>query len=177
MKPKTISTEMIRKGRIFDVVSANIREGEHEYKRDIIVHGGSAVILPVFEDMTIGFVRQYRHAAEKFLLELPAGTLEVGETPEASALREVEEEIGYKASKIQKLTEFYVSPGFLTEKMHVFLATDLTQTKQNLDDDEILSVERISFPDAMRMIENGEIEDAKTMLGLIFAKKQLNIGP
>ncbi|MEZ5344048.1 MAG: NUDIX hydrolase [Pyrinomonadaceae bacterium] len=177
MKPKTISTKMIRQGRIFDLLSATIREGENEYERDIIVHGGSAVIVPVFEDLTIGFVRQYRHAAEKFLLELPAGTLEAGETAEASAFREVEEEIGYKAAKIKKLTEFYVSPGFLTEKMHVFLATDLTRTEQNLDDDEILSVERISFQDALNMIANGEIEDAKTMLGLIFAKKQLNIDP
>ncbi len=175
MDPKQLSTKLIHKGRIFDLVSAKLRENTHEYERDIIVHGGSAVIVPVFEDLTVGFVRQYRHAAEKFLLELPAGTLEEGESPETSALREVEEEIGFKASKIEKLTEFYVSPGFLTEKMHVFLATGLTKTTQNLDEDEILSVERIAFPHAMKMIANGEIEDAKTMLGLIFAKKQLNI--
>ncbi|MCB1024543.1 MAG: NUDIX hydrolase [Acidobacteria bacterium] len=166
---------MIRKGRIFDLTVATIQEDDHEYDRDIIVHGGSAVIVPVFEDMTIGFVRQYRHAAEKFLLELPAGTLEKDETPENSALREVEEEIGYKAGKLEKLTEFYVSPGFLTEKMYLFMATDLTRSKQNLDEDEILTFERIPFADAMKMIESGEIEDAKTMLGLMFAKKQLNI--
>ncbi len=175
MKPEIISTKEIHNGRVFDLVSSTIRENGKEYEREIIRHSGSAVIVPVFDDETVGLVKQYRHAAGKFLLELPAGSLEVGETPEESAFREVEEEIGYRAEKMEKLTEFYVSPGFLDEKMHVFLAIGLQKTEQNLDDDEILSVERISFPKAIKMISVGEIEDAKTMLGLMLAGKRFGV--
>ena len=114
-------------------------------------------------------MRQYRYAAEKFLLEIPAGTLNKDEDPKLGAIRELEEEIGVRAGTIQKLTEFYVSPGFLTEKMHLFLATDLTPTKQNLDVDEILSVERYSIPDLLEMVRRGEIEDAKTIIGIMMA--------
>ena len=169
MKTEIISTETIYEGKIFDVLSAKIREGEIEYQREIIKHSGSAVIVPVFADETVALVRQYRHAAEKHLLEIPAGTLEADELPETGAARELEEEIGFKAGNIEKLTEFYVSPGFLTEKMFVFLATDLTETAQNLDDDEVISIERLSCPKLYEKIRNGEIEDAKTMVGVILA--------
>ena len=168
-KPKIISTETVYKGRVFDVSMAEIREGESEYKREIVSHKGSAVIVPVFADKTIALVRQYRHAAEKYLLEVPAGSLDAGETGETGARRELEEEIGVTAGKIEKLTEFYVSPGFLTEKMYVFLATDLIATKQNLDEDEIVEIEKLTFEQAFEKIKNGEIEDAKTIIGLIFA--------
>jgi ADP-ribose pyrophosphatase len=169
MKPEIISTETIYEGRIFDLQIAEIREDGSEYKREIVAHHGSAVIVPVFPDNTIALVRQYRHAAQKYLLEIPAGTLEENENPETGARREVEEEIGVRAGKIEKLIEFYVSPGFLTEKMHVFLATDLQTSKQNLDEDEFLSIEKFSFPQIFEMIRNGEIEDAKTMVGIILA--------
>ncbi len=173
MKPEVISTETIYEGRIFDLQIAEISEGEAEYKREIVVHHGSAVIVPIFADNTITLVRQYRHAAQKYLLEIPAGTLEENESPEEGARREVEEEIGVIAGKIEKLTEFYVSPGFLTEKMHIFLATDLRESKQNLDADEFLSIEKFTFPQAFEMIKNGEIEDAKTMVGVIMAGAKL----
>jgi ADP-ribose pyrophosphatase len=168
-KPEVISTEEIYKGKIFDVFEAKIQHGETEYKREIVRHRGSAVIVPVFEDLTIAMVRQYRYAAEKFLLEIPAGTLDKDEPPEIAAARELEEEIGVKAGKIEKLTEFYVSPGFLTEKMFVYLMTDLEESKQNLEEDEILVVERLTFPEAFEKIRNGEIQDAKSMVGLILA--------
>ncbi|MDQ3320876.1 MAG: NUDIX hydrolase [Acidobacteriota bacterium] len=173
MKPKVISTETIYEGRIFDLQIAEIREGASEYKREIVIHHGSAVIVPVFADNTIALVRQYRHAAQKYLLEIPAGTLDKDESPEAGARREVEEEIGVVAGKIEKLTEFYVSPGFLTEKMHVFLATDLSESKQNLDDDEFLSIEKFTFSEAFEMIKNGGIEDAKTIIGIVTAGAKL----
>ena len=169
MKPKIISTETVYKGKVFDVSMAEIREGETAYKREIVLHKGSAVIVAVFADKTVALVKQYRHAAEKYLLEIPAGSLDGGETAETGARRELEEEIGVTAGKIEKLTEFYVSPGFLTEKMHIFLATDLTETKQNLDEDEIVEIEKITFEQAFEKIKNGEIEDAKTIVGLIFA--------
>lgn len=169
MKPEVTATTDLYKGKVFDVFEAQIREGDTEYKREIVYHKGSAVIVPVFADKTVGLVRQYRHAAGKFLLEIPAGTLHAGEDPQAGAERELEEEIGVKAATIEKLTEFYVSPGFLTEKMFVFLATDFTESSQNLDEDEILTIERLSFPEIFEMIKRGEFEDAKTMLSLILA--------
>jgi ADP-ribose pyrophosphatase len=171
--PQTLSTEIIYKGKIFDVIQSEIKHDDLHYKREIVVHKGSAVILPVFEDGTVAMVRQYRYAAEKFLLEIPAGTLNENEDPEKAALRELEEEIGVRAGKIKKLSEFYVSPGFLTEKMHLYMATELTETSQNLDEDEILTVERYSFPEAFGLILAGNIEDAKTITGLTLAGARL----
>jgi len=169
MKPEILATRSIYDGKIFDVVESEIRHDDVQYKREIVIHKGSAVIIPVFADGKVALVRQYRYAAEKFLLEVPAGTLNKDEDPQLGAERELEEEIGVRAGKVEKLTEFYVSPGFLTEKMHLFLATDLTPTKQNLEVDEILTVERLSFSDAFALIRRGEIEDAKTIIGLMFA--------
>jgi ADP-ribose pyrophosphatase len=169
MIAQTTDRKTIYKGKIFDVVEAEIREGDVEYRREIVVHKGSAVIVPVFPDGSVALVRQYRHAAGKYLLEIPAGTLDPAEDPLEGAKRELEEEIGAVAGRIEKLTEFWVSPGFLTEKMHLYIATELTETAQHLEEDEILTIERYSFPAAYEMIRKGEIEDAKTMIGLILA--------
>jgi ADP-ribose pyrophosphatase len=171
MTPKKISSRLAYEGKVFDIRVDEIREDDVEYKREIVVHRGSAVILPVFDDGTVALVRQYRHAAGKYLLELAAGTLEEGEDPETGAIRELEEEIGVTAGKIEKLCEFYVSPGFLTEKMHVYLATELTETKQNLEEDEILTIERHTFDQLNEMIRSGEIEDAKTIVGITMASR------
>lgn len=168
-KPEVVSIENIYRGRIFDVSIAEIREGDIRYRREIVRHKGSAVIVPVFADKTVALVRQYRHAAGAYLLEIPAGTLNEDESPEIGAARELEEEIGVTCEKIEKLSEFYVSPGFLTEKMFVYLATDLQEGNQNLEEDEILSIERLAFPAAFEKIKSGEIQDAKTMVGLILA--------
>jgi ADP-ribose pyrophosphatase len=119
MKPETLGSKTVFEGRIFDIRIDDIREGELEYSREVVTHKGSAVIVPVFGDETVALVRQYRHAAGEYLLEIPAGTLNEGEDPMIGAVRELEDEIGVRAARIQKLTEFYVSPGFLTEKMHV----------------------------------------------------------
>lgn len=169
MKPEIISSEKIYGGKIFDVSLAKIREGETEYEREIVSHDGSAVIVPVFADRTVALVRQYRHAAEKYLWEIPAGSLEANESPEIGARRELEEEIGVTAKTFEKLSEFYVSPGFLSEKMFVFLATDLTETQQNLEADELIEVRKFSFAAAFEMVRANEIEDAKTIVGLILA--------
>ena len=175
MKPQPISSENVYNGKVFDIRIDDIREGDVEYKREIVVHKGSAVIIPVFEDGTVALVRQYRHAAGKYLLEICAGTLNAGEDPKEGAIRELEEEIGVTAAKVEKLTEFYVSPGFLTEKMFVFLATELTETQQNLEEDELLTIERHPFAALFEMIRNGEIEDAKSIAGLILAGSRLGI--
>lgn len=173
MKPKVISTESIYKGKIFDISIAEIQDGEIEYKREIVEHKGSVVIVPVFEDNRIALVRQYRHAAGEYLLEIPAGTLEKYENALIGAKRELEEEIGVTSENIEKLVEFYVSPGFLTEKMNVYLATDLKETQQNLDEDEILTIEKLTFNEAFGKIRSNEIKDAKTICGLILAGAKL----
>ncbi len=168
--PEILASTPIYKGRIFDVRVDVVRNGDDEYKREVVVHRGSSVIVPVFEDNSIALVRQYRHAAAQYLLEIPAGSLDKGESsPEACAHRELEEEIGVVADRLEEIASFYVSPGFLTEKMFVYLATGLTETKQNLEIDEILKIERHSFPDAFELIRSGGIQDAKTMLGLILS--------
>ncbi|MEO6334886.1 MAG: NUDIX domain-containing protein [Pyrinomonadaceae bacterium] len=173
MKPESLSTTDVYKGKIFDVRIDEIRHDEIEYKREIVVHKGSAVIIPVFHDDTVALVRQYRHAAGKELLEICAGTLNAGEDPELGAIRELEEEIGVTATNVEKISEFYVSPGFLTEKMFVFLARGLTEVGQKLEDDELLTIERHSFQDLYGMIRMGEIEDAKSIAGIILAGSRL----
>ncbi len=164
-----LSSQTIYNGKVFDIRVDEIREGGVEYKRDIVVHPGSAVIMPVFADGTVGVVRQYRHAAGEHLLELCAGTIDKGEEPEAAAHRELREEVGVTAARLEKLTEFYVSPGFLTEKMHLFLAAELTEVGQALEPDEILTIERHSIPALLEMIRLGEIRDAKTIIGITLA--------
>ncbi|NOT48047.1 MAG: NUDIX hydrolase [Acidobacteria bacterium] len=169
--PELLSSDRIYGGKVFDIRIDSIRDGEITYKREIVVHKGSAVVIPVFDDGTVALVRQYRHAAGKYLLEICAGTLNKGEDPEVGARRELEEEIGVTAAKVEKLCEFYVSPGFLTEKMHLYLATGLTETTQNLEADEILTVERHPLADLLEMVKHGEIEDAKTIIGIMLAVK------
>ena len=166
---ETLSSETIYKGHVIDVRVDDIREGDLEYKREIVVHNGSAVIVPLFDDGTVALVRQYRHAAGKYLLEIPAGSLDGDESPESGAKRELEEEIGVTAANLEKLAEFYVSPGFLSEKMFLFLATELTETAQNLDEDENIDLVRLPLSVALDLIRTGAIEDAKTIVGLTLA--------
>ena len=167
--PKIISSQKVFDGRVFKVTVDTISEGELTYQREVVHHFGSAVIIPVFDDGTVVLVRQYRHPAVRYLLEAPAGTLADREPPEAGAARELEEELGLVAAQLEKLSEFFVSPGFLEEKMHVYLATGLTEGKQFLDEDEILEIVRLPIAEALEMITSGEIQDAKTIIGLMLA--------
>jgi ADP-ribose pyrophosphatase len=168
-----IDSKKVFSGRVFDVTVDTIREGDRTYIREVVHHPGSAVILPAFDDGTIALVKQYRHPAVKYLLELPAGTLNDRERPEAGAARELEEELGLVAGNLEKLSEFFVSPGFCEEKMWLYLATDLKQTAQRLDEDEVLEIVRLPIDRALQMISCGEIEDAKTIIGLLLAAPTL----
>jgi len=165
-----LSSDTIYKGKVFNVRLDRVREGEIEYEREIVEHRGSAVIVPYFSDGTIAMVRQYRHAMGKYLLEVPAGMLEAGEEPLEGARRELEEEIGVTAGKIEPLAAFYISPGFLTQKMNLFLATELTETGQKLEDDELLTIERIPLDEAAQMATDGRIEDAKSIVGILLTQ-------
>ncbi len=173
--PEFLDSKKVFSGRVFDVTVDTVREGDKTYVREVVHHPGSAVILPLFADGTIALVRQYRHPAVKYLLELPAGTLEDQERPEEGAARELEEELGLVAGRMEKLCEFFVSPGFCEEKMWLYLATELTETSQRLEDDELIEVVCLPISRALQMITEGEIEDAKTIIGLMLAAPR--IGP
>jgi len=173
--PEFLDSKKIFSGRVFDVTIDTVREGDKTYTREVVHHSGSAVILPVFEDGTVALVKQYRHPAVKYLLELPAGTLNDRERPEDGAARELEEELGVVAGKLEKLSEFFVSPGFCEEKMWLFLASDLRETAQRLEDDEQLEIVRMPIERALQMITDGEIEDAKTIIGLMLAAPRVGL--
>jgi len=171
--PKILSSQKVFDGRVFNVTVDTVSEGDLTYQREVVHHNGSAVIVPIFDDGTVALVRQYRHPAVRYLLEVPAGTLAKGERPEIGAARELKEELGVVAARLEKLSEFFVSPGFCEEKMWVYLATELTEGEQALEDDEVLDVVRLPIADALEMITSGEIEDAKTIIGLILAAPRL----
>ena len=173
--PELLDSKEVFAGRVFEVTVDTVREGDQTYIRDVVHHPGSAVILPAFDDGTIALVRQYRHPAVRYLLELPAGTLNEKESPAAGAARELEEEMGLIAGRMDKLSEFFVSPGFCEEKMWQYLATDLTATAQRLEDDELIEVVRLPLERALEMITDGEIEDAKTIIGLMLAAPKIGL--
>lgn len=170
MNPRVLNSRTVFEGRVFDVSEHELEEDGNRYKREVVEHGGSAVVLPIHENGDYELIRQYRHAARKYLIEIPAGTIEPGETAEDCAIREVEEETGYRAARIRKITEFYVSPGFLTEKMHLFIATGLSKSVQNTDEDEIIQNFRVGHQKALELVRTGGIDDAKTMLGILLAQ-------
>ena len=142
--------------------------GGGEIVQDVIEHPGAAVILPLLDDGRVVLIRNVRRTVGKVLWELPAGTLEADEAPEACAAREVEEETGYRAGTLAPLTEFFASPGILNERMFGFLATDLVQTSQSLDHDEEIEVFPIPQWQVRDMMKDGHIEDAKTITLLLY---------
>lgn len=171
--PEVLASEDVFSGRVFSVTTDTVREGEQTMKRDVVRHPGSAAIVPVFADRTVALVRQYRHPTVKYLLEIAAGTRDNFEPPEECAARELQEELGLIAGQLDKLSEFFVSPGFCAEKMWVYLATELRETASSPEDDEMLEVVRMPLARALDMIAAGEIEDAKTIIGLTLAAAKL----
>jgi len=173
--PEFLDSTKVFSGRVFEVTVDTVREADKTYVREVVHHRGSAVILPAFDDGTIALVRQYRHPTVKYMLELPAGGLDDRERPEEAAARELEEELGLVAGKLEKLSEFFVSPGFCAEKMWLYLATDLTETARRPEDDEVIEVVRLPIKRALQMITDGEIEDAKTIIGLMLAAPRIGL--
>lgn len=140
--------------------------GVGRVRRELVVHPGAVLILPVLGEKNVVMIHNYRFAAGKELLELPAGTLEPSEAPVDCAARELQEETGYVAGSIEPLCEFFTTPGLTDEYMYVFLANDLTQTAQQLDKTEQIRVEIMSFDDALQATVDGRIVDAKTIAAL-----------
>ena len=136
-------------------------------QREIVEHKGAVCIVPVREDGAILMVRQFRLAAQGVLLEIPAGTLEAGEDPDVCAARELEEETGFRAGKLRPLFSMFLAPGYSTERIHAYLATELTPGHTHFDADENLQLEAIPLADLERRILAGEIHDAKTIASLL----------
>ncbi|RMF80500.1 MAG: NUDIX hydrolase, partial [Chloroflexi bacterium] len=170
MQEEIIRTKSIYSGRIVKLSVHDVRLPDNrETTREIIEHPGAAAIVALDDAQQVLLVRQYRIAADKILLELPAGTLEPDEDPEACAVRELQEETGYKPAQIERLGGFYVAPGYTTEFIHLFLAMQLRVSALSGDDDEFVEVVRLPFSQALALVERGEIEDAKTITGLLYA--------
>ncbi|MDS1030113.1 NUDIX hydrolase [Bacillota bacterium LX-D] len=166
---ETKKSQLIYDGKIIKVRLDEVKLLNGKYaKREIVEHPGAAAIIALFPTNEILLVKQYRKALEKTLYELPAGKLEKGELPEKSAARELLEETGIKAGKIIKVLSFYTSPGFCNETIYLFLAEDLQEKSQQLDEDEFLTIEKVPLTKAHSMILNGQIEDAKTIIGILW---------
>lgn len=174
MSYQPLDEETIYRGKVFDLVRVHFRlENGKEPVFDLVRHRGAVTILPVDAQGNIWFVRQFRIGAEKNLLELPAGLVEDGETIEASALREVREEVGMAARTLELLGEFYMVPGYSTEKLTAYLATGLYDSALPTDEDELL--ERVYLPvqQVFEMVRAGEIQDGKTLATLLLAMPRL----
>ncbi|WP_214775142.1 NUDIX hydrolase [Exiguobacterium sp. s37] len=167
MEEKTIEREVIYQGKIFDVEKhvVSLPNGNTSV-RELVYHNGAVAVLVIDESDNIVMVEQYRKAFESMSLEIPAGKLEKGEEPLASAERELEEETGYTAESLEKIFSFYGAPGFCSERVDVFVAKGLSAGEMNLDEDEFLNVKRYSFDEATALLDRGIITDAKTIMAI-----------
>jgi len=171
MAYRILKSEWVFRGRVFDVRrdEVSLPNGANAFL-DIVVHVGAAVVLPVDSDGQIWLVRQYRHPVGLDLLELPAGTLEEGEEPEACAHREIQEEIGMAAGSLTKIGEFFLAPGYSSEYLHVYLAQDLFSSSMAADEDEFLTVVKLPIQEVLDAARAGKILDAKTLAALYLAQ-------
>ena len=169
-----IKSETLLQGRAFKIRRDYLKTPNgRETRLEIIEHGGSVVLIPIDDDGNLLFVRQYRHAAGEDLLELPAGTRDGDEPFEACAAREIREETGMEAGKLQKIGEFYLAPGYSSEFMVVYLSTELKENPLDADDDEFLQVEKIPLKKAIEMAERGDVPDAKSLASFLLARSYL----
>tara|TARA_B100001146_G_scaffold109035_2_gene96395 strand:+ start:1053 stop:1598 length:546 start_codon:yes stop_codon:yes gene_type:complete len=171
----TIESKDIYQGRIIKlrVDTVQLPSGRTT-TREIVEHEDAVCVVPIDENNNVLMVRQYRKAAQLNLLEVPAGGVEAGETPDETVLRELQEEVSVTSGSLRRLSGFWVSPGWATEFMHAYLATDLTPASLPADDDEYISVERVPLDSIPGLIESGEIQDSKSIASLLLALRVLN---
>jgi ADP-ribose pyrophosphatase len=171
-----LSTERLYTGRIVNLDLDTVRFPDGSTGRlEMLRHPGAAAVVPLVDpldhpDPRVMLIRQFRHAADDFIWEVPAGRLDPGETPEQCAARELEEEIGMRAGQLARLTTIYTTPGFTDERIHLFVATELEAGRQEREADEFMEIETLAWSKVLDMVRTGQIVDAKTMISLMFVQ-------
>ncbi|MCQ2387430.1 MAG: NUDIX hydrolase [Clostridia bacterium] len=173
-KEETKSSEYIYKGKVISLRKDEITlENGKESVREIIEHGGGSAILCV-ENEKVLLVNQFRYAYKENIWEIPAGKINKGELPDITAIRELEEECGLKAEKVKLLFNVYPSPGYTNEVIRIYQAFNFTKSKTNFDEDEYIVSKWFDIKEAIDMVNNGEIKDAKTIIALLYANSGIN---
>ena len=172
MSHRTLKTERVYEGKLLRIDRDQVQlPNGRETLLEMVRHPGASAVVPFVTDDEILLIRQFRYAAGGFILEVPAGTLGPEESPEACARREVEEEVGHRPGRLVRLGSILTTPGFTDEKIHLWAAYDLEPTAQRLDHDEVLSVERMGFQEALEGVRSGAIVDAKSICALMLARE------
>ena len=166
--PRVIKSERVFDGHLIKMRVDTVENAEGEVSmREVVEHPGAVLLVAIDDEENVFFVCQYRHPVGGSLLELPAGTVEEGEEPETCAVRELREEIGYRPRSLATLGGFFLSPGYCNEYIHVFLATDLEESPLDTGDEDDIRSLRLPLSEALRRVESGEIQDAKTIAALL----------
>ncbi|MER3402173.1 MAG: ADP-ribose pyrophosphatase [Armatimonadota bacterium] len=174
LKEELIESQTLYRGRIVTLRIDTVRlPNGHIARREIVEHHGAVAIVPLIDSETVLLIRQYRQAVGEVLLEIPAGTLEPGESPDACAHRELEEETGYQAQQMRRLFRQYLAPGYSQEVLHVYLAESLQPTRQRLDEDELNELVPTPLNQVAERILQGTIKDSKTIAGLLMTLRLL----
>jgi len=177
MSAKVHQRRVIHRGRVFDFTIETITlENGEIVDLEVIRHPGAAAVVAMPDPSSLLLLRQYRHAVGGYILEVPAGTVEAGETPDRCARRELIEETGYAGHTWEALGEITPVPGYSDERIHLFLATDLTPARQRLDRDELIQVQTVPVEKAEEMVQSGTIQDAKTIAALMMTRRRLQAG-
>jgi 8-oxo-dGTP pyrophosphatase MutT (NUDIX family) len=170
MSHELIKRRNIYRGKVLDLSVTRFNSAaKGEVEIEILHHTGGAGVLPLFDDGSVALARQWRYPLGRYSLEICAGRIEPGHTPEETAARELEEEMGLRAREFQRIAEFNVAPGYCEERIFVYLATGLENSEQKLDEDEEIEVIRVPFSEALAKAQSGEIDDAKSIIALLLA--------
>lgn len=174
LEETVLSSEPVYLGKLIDLYTEQVELPDGGTSmREIVRHPGAVAMVPLTANDEVILVRQYRLAARRILLEIPAGTLDPDEDPLTAAARELQEEIGCRPGKLEPLGGEFTAPGYTTEYIHLYLATDLETSTLAMDDDEFLEIVRLPLAEALRQVEAGEIVDGKTIIGLLLTARRL----
>lgn len=173
---KTISSETKYKGKILNLRIDTVESVNGESTREIVEHSGGAVVLPLLPNKNVVMIRQFRKPLERDVLEIPAGKIEQGESPEETAFRELQEETGYMANNMTLLTKMYPSVGYSEELLYIYLATDLEPGETDFDENEDIDTYSYHIDDLYEMVMEGKIQDAKTQVAILMTVELLQSG-
>lgn len=174
LREKLVDSVPVFAGKVLKMrVDTVLLPNGNKSTREVVEHPGAVAIVPVLPDRRVILVKQYRHPVGAVTWEIPAGKLEVKEDPDVCAERELEEETGYRASELIKVTAFFTAPGFTDENIHLYIARGLQETSQQTDHDEFIDVSIVAHSKALEMVKSGEIKDAKSIIGILMAEDYL----